>query len=106
MIERRESARGELETLLNKLKAIVADEELSDKEQQALFMLMQYETFGFFGDASLGEIAEHLQRGEQRTRQYMKALEAKGLVKRIRKRSPVTFALTDSFKRRYAVGPP
>lgn len=71
---------------------------LKNQETQIVFMLMQYEAFGLFGDAPLGDIATHLGLKEQMTRKHIASLEEMGVVVKRRKRNPVTFALSDGFK--------
>jgi DNA-binding MarR family transcriptional regulator len=78
---------------------------LKKHEADILFMLMQFETFDYYSDASLSEIARYLQIGKQMTRQYLKNLEEHGAIERVRKRSPITFAPTGGFKRKYGIVP-
>ncbi len=66
-------------------------------------MLMQYETFGLFGDAPLAEIAQCLGVGRQMARQHVKKLEQLGIVRKAHARTPLTFMLTEDFKQRYEV---
>lgn len=87
------------------MRQIELDLGLKKQEAQALFMLMQYEAFGLFGDAPLPEIAEHIGRGEQSARRYMRTLEERGAVTKVRGRNPVAFALSESFKERYGIEP-
>ena len=59
---------------------------------------MQYESFGLFGDASVGELAGYLGVGEQMARRHMASLEDKSVVEKQKLRKPLTFALSDDFK--------
>ncbi len=76
---------------------------LKQQEAEAIWMLMQYEAFGLLGDASVAEVAEHLGVGEQMARKHLGTLEAYGLVEKRRRRNPLTFALTSSFKDDYGI---
>ena len=62
---------------------------------------MQYEAFGLLGEAPLADIAAHLGLKEQMTRKHVASLEELGVVVKRRKRSPMTFALSDEFKEHY-----
>ena len=103
MLQRLESANdayGKLEAALCKM----TDElHLKQKETEVLFLLMQQEVFGMFGDVPLSEIAEHIGLKEQRTRQYLASLEQSGFVVKARGRNPVTFALGEEFRNRYGI---
>lgn len=105
ILERLEDAVESFEELSETMGHVEADMGLKKREAQALFMLMQYETFGLFGDAPLAEIAAHFGRGEQSARRYMRTLEERGAVTKVRGRNPVAFALSDSFKERYGIEP-
>lgn len=76
---------------------------LNDRESSVMYMLMQYEAFGLFGDASLQEIARYLALGTQMTRKHLSALEKAGVVAKVNKRDPITFSLTDGFKSTYPI---
>lgn len=105
MIERLSKADSQFKHLQAKAAEIAENQQLKEREADVLFMLMQYETFGYYGDAPLPEIAHHLGIGEQMTRRHLKSLEEHGIVERIRERNPITFALTDNFKRAYDIAP-
>ncbi len=75
------------------------------QEQGIVFMLMQYETFGMFGDASVEEVANYLKVGTQAARKHLRALEDKGVAVKVNKRKPVTFGLTQQFKEEFGVEP-
>ena len=75
------------------------------QEQGIVFMLMQYETFGMFGDASVEEVANYLKVGTQAARKHLRALEDKGAAVKVNKRKPVTFGLTQQFKEEFGVEP-
>ena len=75
------------------------------QEQGIVFMLMQYETFGMFGDASVEEVANYLKVGTQAARKHLRALEDKGVAVKVNQRKPVTFGLTQQFKEEFGVEP-
>lgn len=113
MLELVREAQGQLEErLASKTRALahiektvekaISSEGLKEQEGRIVSMLMQYESFGLLGYATLADIAEHLELGEQMTRKHLALLEERGVVERHRKRSPITFALTDKFKAKYA----
>lgn len=94
---------GELQGVM---KEVVERIDLRKKqEQEIVFMLMQYETFGLFGDASVEEVAEHLKVGSQAARKHLRALEEKRLAVKVNQRRPVTFGLSESFKQAYGIEP-
>lgn len=103
ILRRLERANDSYNRLEESMEAIIDDLRLKDKETQALFMLMQYEVFGLFGNAPLAEIANGIGLKEQRARQYMSQLMEKGAVVKVRGRNPVSFGLTDEFKQRYGI---
>lgn len=90
----------------SRMADIAAAEGLGAQEAQIVFMLMQYQAFGLFGDAALHQIAGHMGIKEQMTRRHLKSLEGKGVVLKWNERSPISFALTPAFKQRYGVEPP
>lgn len=106
ILNRLETAQRSYGRLTEALDRINSDLKLNAKKSSAVFMLMQYETFGFLGDAPLAEIARHLDIGQQMTRKYLSDLEKIGVVCRARRRNPVTFMLTESFKREYGIKVP
>ena len=105
IIERLECSRSSFDALQEKISKVAKDLSLREQECQAVFMLMQYETFGLMGDARVDDIAEHLHVGNQMARIYLGALEEKGVVSKRRLRNPLTFALRDEFKERFAIAP-
>ena len=58
------------------------------------------------GDASVSELAQFLNVGEQTARKHLAELEKKGVVIKWRKRKPLTFALSDEFKTQYHIKSP
>ena len=73
---------------------------LGEKELAIVFGLAQQAAFGMFADMPLERLAEHIGLGKQQARKYLARLEQKGVVQRVRKRSPLTFALTEEFRAR------
>lgn len=112
MLELVQEAQGQLEErLASKTQAlariektverVVSVEGLKEQGGCIVSMLMQYESFGLLGYATLADIAEHLELGEQMTRKHLALLEEKAIVEKHRKRDPITFALTERFKAKY-----
>lgn len=93
---------SELYGLMNEIEGSYL---LKKKEREVVFMLMQYETFGLFGDASVEEIADHLGVGAQAARNHLRALEDKDVVIKVRPRGPMTFALSERFREEVGVKP-
>ena len=94
---------GELRELMDD---VIERADLKKKQEQGIvFMLMQYETFGMFGDASVEEVADYLKVGTQAARKHLRVLEDKGVAVKVNKRKPVTFGLTQQFKEEFGVEP-
>lgn len=93
--DRLESKAHTLEQIETAVNRLVETEGLKEQESQIVSMLMQYESFGLLGYATLADIADHLGLKEQMTRKHLASLEAKGLVEKRRGRSPLTFGLSD-----------
>lgn len=106
VIDRLDCARrrqGELRELMDD---VIERADLKKKQEQGIvFMLMQYETFGMFGDASVEEVADYLKVGTQAARKHLRVLEDKGVAVKVNKRKPVTFGLTQQFKEEFGVEP-
>lgn len=103
ILRRLEKANESYVKLIDSMDIIENDLGLKEKEMQALFVLMQYQVFGLFGDAPLSVIADNIGLKEQRARQYMSLLMEKGAVAKVRGRNPISFGLTSSFKERYGI---
>ena len=106
VIDRLDCARrrqGELRELMDD---VIERTDLKKKQEQGIvFMLMQYETFGMFGDASVEEVANYLKVGTQAARKHLRALEDKGVAVKVNQRKPVTFGLTQQFKDEFGIVP-
>lgn len=98
IIDNLESCKSQLENLDVEIKQIETNHDLKDKELQIVYILLQYEAFGVFGDVSLAEIALLLSLKEQMTRKHLSSLEKKGIVEKYKKRNPLSFVLTEGFK--------
>jgi Fic family protein len=103
MIDRLERSEGIQEGLIAIKSKIEEEKKLRPQELETVWMLMQYEAFGLFGDASVSDVADHLDVGEQMARRYLKTLETHDIVEKRHRRSPLTFALTSSFKDDYGI---
>ncbi len=97
IIDRLESNIKTLDGLKDIMANMMADIDLRDKEAQIVFLLLQYEAFGLFGDASVQEIANFLRVGKQQTRKYIASLEEKGICRKLNSYNPVTFRLVEEY---------
>ncbi|MCH4184670.1 MAG: Fic family protein [Eggerthellaceae bacterium] len=79
---------------------------LKAQESQIIFMLMQAEALELLGDVPVENIASFLQIKKQMARQYLGSLEKRHIIEKRRERSPLTFELTDSFKKTYHIEAP
>lgn len=78
-------------------------EGLKSQEARVVRMLFQHEAFGLVRDAPLQYVASDLGLKEQMARKHLLSLQQKGIVERVNKRNPVSFALTQEFKDRHNV---
>ena len=101
VIDRLETNINVLAQLESTMDVIISDMKLKEKEGNIVYMLLQYEAFGLFGDATLQEIANHLLVGKQQARKYLASLEEKGVCEKTNSYNPVTFGLTDEFIAKY-----
>ena len=106
VIDRLTQSEAILRELEDKIRDIDVSFALKPQEMQATFLLMQYEAFGLMGDASVRELAGFLNVGEQMARKHLAELEKKGIVVKWRRRKPLTFALSDTFKEKYGIKSP
>ena len=87
VIDRLDCARrrqGELRELMDD---VIERADLKKKQEQGIvFMLMQYETFGMFGDASVEEVADYLKVGTQAARKHLRVLEDKCVAVKVNQR--------------------
>ena len=97
IIERLETSVKTLDDLKDIMAKITTDIELKNKEAQIVFLLLQYEAFGLFGDVSVQEIASFLRVGKQQARKYIASLEDKGICRKLNSYNPVTFGLTEEY---------
>lgn len=97
IIDRLEESGARLDALGDLIKKLEADLELIGKEADIVFLLLQYEAFGLFGDASVQEVADFLHVGRQQARKYLSSLEKKGIVRKRHSYNPVTFRLVDRY---------
>ena len=83
-----ESVHGAMEQLKKRF-------ELKAKEGEIVSILLQYEKFGLFGDASVQDVADLLKTGTQQARRYLSSLEEKGVCRKLDVYNPIMFKLTD-----------
>lgn len=89
--------KAELDRACKQLEVACGTRNIGQKDAAAVSMLVQYELFGTFGDATIEEISKVLGVGKQMARKHISVLESLGIVEKRRKR-PASFALTDAFK--------
>lgn len=106
IIDRLENGISLLADLDETMKAIAESKQAKGKELDIIYLLLQYEAFGLFGDTSLPDIASYLGIKTPQTRKYMASLRDKGICKKVSSYNPVTFALTQGFKESYGIGIP
>ena len=97
IVKRLDTSINTLDGLTETMKTVTANIELKDKEAQIVFLLLQYEAFGLFGDASVQEVADFLGIGKQQARKYLASLEEKGICCKLNSYNPVTFKLAEGF---------
>ena len=103
IINRLENSISALASLDETMKAITESKQARGKELNIIYLLLQYEAFGLFGDTPLSDIASYLGIKAPQTRKYMASLRDKGICKRVNVYSPATFALTQEFKESYGI---
>ena len=97
-IERLERNLEEFTVLTETMESLQKAYGFKKQESDIVFMLMQYEAFGFMGDAPLDDIAQHLGVSPQMARKHIRRLESKGVLAKCKPRKPITFGLSDTFK--------
>ena len=103
IIDRLEHSISTLGTLDNVMRAIAESKRARGKELDIIYLLLQYEAFGLFGDASTLDIADYLGVKMPQTRKYMASLKDKGICEKIGLYNPVTYALTQQFKEEFGI---
>ena len=98
IIERLKSCISTLVSIEKTIETISENKRTKGKERDIIYLLLQYEAFGLFGDATLSDIANYLKIKTPQTRKYMASLKDKGICQKVSKYNPVTFALTKEFK--------
>ena len=94
---------SQFEVARRNLGRLTAEEGLTDKQRELLFMLAQFRLFGAFPDAPLESIEKHLGLKRAMTRRHAGTLEEKGLIKKVGSR-PLTFALTEKGEAGLGIG--
>ena len=97
LIDRLEANVAALSMIRRSIEAISKNKEFTDKDIEIIYLLAQQAVFGIEADASLDELAFAVDRGTQQTRKYLSSLEERQIVRKIRGRDPLTFALEPSF---------
>lgn len=99
MMRKLESNRERLISIKEACAALEKPGEFSEKELSLIYGLAQRSAFGMFHDIPLERLAELIGLKPQQTRKYMADFESRGIALKVRGRNPVTFALTEEFKR-------
>lgn len=94
-MERLQKSINSFKTVKERCTDFFAQHNLSNQEQDLIFVLAQYDLFGMVGSLRWDELAEIINLGKQTTRKHLKALEEKNMVKIVERR-PLKFALTDT----------
>lgn len=94
IIEELEHGQALLASAAQELEGLRERENLSDRERDLLFLLLQHSVFGAFPDVPTATLSEEMGLGVQMTRRHLKRLEGEGLVERTSAR-PVRFSLGD-----------
>ena len=97
LIDRLEANVAALNTIRGSIETIRKNKEFTDKDIEIIYLLAQQAVFGIEADASLDELALAVDRGTQQTRKYLSSLEERQIIKKVRGRDPLTFALEPSF---------
>lgn len=98
LIDKLERNNAILDEARQALKQYASDNpQISKKECEVLYQLVQVSLFGAFEDASIHNIAQHLACGIQTARKYVQLLEDKELIEVVSKR-PLTFKLSEKAK--------
>lgn len=97
LIERLTSNIAKLEGLRTAITNLKKTKQYPDKEILLIFGLAQQRIFGISPEASVSDLANLIERGNQQTRKYLASMEERGITRKARGRNPVTFVLTDSF---------
>ena len=103
IIDRLESSISTLDTLGDVMRVVTESKRAKGKELDIIFLLLQYEAFGLFGDVSTLDIANYLGVKAPQTRKYMASLKEKGICKKVGNYNPVTYALTQEFKEEFGI---
>jgi len=103
IIERLDNSIAALDDINATMGVAKTRKNLKGKESGIVSLLLQYEAFGLFGDATLTEIAEYLRVGKQQARKYLAALEEKNVCQKDGRYNPLTFALTQAFKEEFGI---
>ena len=98
LIEKLESAKTRYDLLCKHSSRLQQQNLFSEKEATLIFILAQQASFGMFEDLAVRRLASLLSLGVQQTRKYLASLEGQGVVKKTRKRNPLTFSLSEKFE--------
>lgn len=100
VIDRLQDSISILSSLDDTMRVIKEEKLARGKELDIIYLLLQYEAFGLFGDVSTLDIANYLGVKAPQTRKYMASLRDKGICEKVRSYNPVTYKLTEEFKKK------
>lgn len=103
IIDRLERSISALGTLDDIMRNVAENKQARGKELDIIYLLLQYEAFGLFGDVSTLDIANYLGVKMPQTRKYMASLKDKGICEKVGLYNPVTYALTQRFKEEFNI---
>lgn len=94
---------GQFQIVKSRLERLSKRESTPDKQRDLLFMLAQFDLFGAFPDVPIEAMEEYLGLRREMTRKHVKALEGRGLAKKVNAR-PLRFALTEKGRIELGIG--
>lgn len=100
LIDKLERAKERYDLLCERSAQLELQGRFSKREATLIFILAQQASFGMFEDMALERLADLLSLGAQQTRNHLRHLEDQNVVRKVRGRNPITFALTREFAER------
>ena len=94
---------SQFQIVKSRLERLSKRESVPDKQRDLLFMLAQFDLFGAFPDVPIEAMEEYLGLRREMTRKHVKALEGRGLAKKVSAR-PLRFALTEKGRVELGIG--
>ena len=94
---------SQFQIVKSRLERLSKRESVPDKQRDLLFMLAQFDLFGAFPDVPIEAMEEYLGLRREMTRKHVKALEGRGLAKKVSAR-PLRFALAEKGRVELGIG--